>query len=177
MKRGAPLRNKTPLRRKTPMRASNRFPSKGDPGTATAANDAVPASLDAPVWPKPTRKQRKAPKPTPRRPMRKALPRRVTRPGPGSDPAYLAEVRKLPCCAPRGILLRQAMHDCDGPIHAHHAGPKTNDRTAVALCWKHHQAWHDANGVFKGWRKPERREWADAAIDDTRRLVASRRAA
>jgi alkylhydroperoxidase/carboxymuconolactone decarboxylase family protein YurZ len=51
----SPLRNKTPLRRKTPLRASNRFPSKGDPGAATAANEAVPVSMEALRFPKPTR--------------------------------------------------------------------------------------------------------------------------
>jgi hypothetical protein len=110
-------------------------------------------------------------------PIRKKLPRRITRPGPGSDPAYLTEVRKLPCCAPRISLVGTEALLHDGDVVAHHAGPKTNDSTAVALCFKHHDQWHAGNGVFKGWFKSERREWADAAIDDTRRLVAEARAA
>lgn len=103
--------------------------------------------------------------------MRKALPRRITRPGPGSSPAYLTEARKLPCLA--RDLGPKGPYSCEGDIVAHHAGPKVNDSTAVPLCAKHHQQWHDANGVFKGWGKEGRRAWAKAAIDATRLLVAA----
>ena len=95
--------------------------------------------------------------------MRKALPRRVTRPGPGSDPAYLDAVRKLPCyCEGFG---------CYGDIVAHHAGPKSWDKGAVPLCVKHHAEWHDGNGSFKRWDKAERRAWADYAIRSTQHWV------
>lgn len=111
-------------------------------------------------------------KPLRRGRLRKAAqPRRVTRPGPGSDPAYLAKVRKLPCCAPRISLVGPEALMHEGDVVAHHAGRKTNDSTAVALCWKHHGQWHDLNGVFKGWNKEQRRYWASAAIDDTRRII------
>jgi hypothetical protein len=60
---------------------------------------------------------------------------------------------------------------CEGDVVAHHAGPKSNDSTAVPLCHKHHQQWHDANGVFKGWIKQLRRTWAAMAIDATRLAV------
>ena len=83
--------------------------------------------------------------------MRKKAPRRVTRPGPGSDPAYLDAVRKLPC---------MLIVDCEGEVVAHHAGPKANDSTAVPLCWKHHGEWHDANGPFKWLDKTSQRDWA-----------------
>ena len=112
-----------------------------------------------------------------KRPMRKALPRRVTRPGPGSDPAYLEAVRKLPCRiqAQREAAGFTTYGTCAFPSQAHHAGPKKNDSTAVPLCWGHHDQWHSGNGIFKGWTKADRRAWADAAIDDTRRLVAESR--
>jgi hypothetical protein len=116
--------------------------------------------------PKPVRAP-KARKPLLRKkPMREALPRRITRPGPGSDPVYLAKVRRLKCAKPIGI--RFGYWPCGGDIVAHHAGPKSNDSTAVPLCVKHHAQWHDANGVFKGWDREQRRAWAAATIAWTR---------
>lgn len=111
------------------------------------------------AFPKPVR----APKRN-RKPLRRLTwlvakpPRRVTRPGPGSDPAYLAKVRELPCCAPA------ALSEHRGDVVAHHAGPKSNDSTAVPLCAACHSAWHDGNGWTKGWSKEFRRAWADSAI-------------
>jgi hypothetical protein len=59
-----------------------------------------------------------------------------------------------------------------GDVVAHHAGPKTNDSTTVPLCFGHHDAWHSANGAFKGMDKEQRRKWAEFAIAETRLLVA-----
>lgn len=104
--------------------------------------------------------------PLTRTPMRRSLrPRRETRPGPGRDEAYLVWVRSLPCCLRRN-------GDCLGIVHAHHAGPKRMDRTAIPLCKRHHGDWHDAagNGYFGGWRKDARRDWAAAAIGLTQLL-------
>lgn len=98
-------------------------------------------------------------------------PRRVTRPGPGSDPGYLQKVRGLECARPRISLDGESDLICEGDIVAHHAGPKSNDSTAVALCVKHHQQWHDGNGIFRRWRKVDRRNFAEALIDDTRRII------
>lgn len=98
-----------------------------------------------------------------------------------ADKAYLEAVRQLPCCHPRLSLIGPDALLCQGRIHAHHAGRKPGtslkapDSTAIALCEAHHRQWHDANGVFSGWTKADRRRWADAAIDDTRRLVATTR--
>lgn len=113
--------------------------------------------------------------------MRRKAPRRLR--GPKSQPAYLEAVRALPCAAPGslGAILAWGLLDTGhaGRIHAHHAGRrpgvgmKADDSTVIAMCEKHHRAWHDATGVFAGWTKADRRAWADAAIDDTRRLVAS----
>ena len=104
--------------------------------------------------------------------MKRKPARRLTRPGPGSDLSYLEAVRKLPCLAPLDISMPAASM-CEGPVVAHHAGPKSNDSTGVPLCWKHHQNWHDLNGVFKGWMKSDRRLWADMAIAHTRLSVRS----
>ena len=103
---------------------------------------------------------------------RAGAPRRVTRPGPGSDPAYLEAVRKRPCMVQQ-FVYAQRLRDlfCGGDVVAHHAGPKINDSTAVPLCVTHHSHWHDANGAFKGWNKCERRIWAEQAIAVTRGVL------
>lgn len=125
--------------------------------------------------PKPTRAPKKARQPLKRlRWMVKKAPRRITRPGPGSDPVYLAHVRNLPCRVLR-VWVNSGVRFCEGDTVAHHAGPKTNDSTAVPLCVKHHAQWHDLNGVFKGWKKADRRGWADRAIEDIRSIIAGRR--
>lgn len=43
------------IQRRTPLRSRPKVFSKGDPGTATAASEAVPVSLEAPKFPKPSR--------------------------------------------------------------------------------------------------------------------------
>lgn len=122
------------------------------------------------------------------KPMRRKVPRRVRRSG---DPEYMEKVRRLPCCAPRSVIVfayeprkgfidpGTARSDVEhsGRIHAHHAGRrpgtgmKAHDDTCIALCEKHHRQWHDGTGVFAQWDKIDRRMWADAAIADTQRLI------
>lgn len=100
--------------------------------------------------------------------MKRRLPRRLKRTG--ADPAFLSDVRRLPC----------RMHSvlCYGRIHAHHAGErpgiamKAPDNTAIPLCETHHREWHAATGMFFGWTKLLRRYWADEAIEWTRAAVA-----
>lgn len=112
-------------------------------------------------------------------PIRRKRARREVNQTP-ADAAYLKAVRLLPCCAPRAFLPLALVNDLDhaGLVHAHHAGRKpgtslkAHDSTAIPLCDKHHRAWHGANGVFRGWTKAQRRYWADAAIQDTRRIIA-----
>lgn len=111
--------------------------------------------------PKPIARPKKARKPIRRSRMKRRLPRRVTRPGPGSDPAYLQRVRERRCLVGSCV-------DGELPSHAHHAGPKSNDSTAVPLCSRHHREWHDANGFFRGATKEARRAWAATAITVTR---------
>ncbi|MGL5361680.1 MAG: hypothetical protein ACRDBH_02285, partial [Bosea sp. (in: a-proteobacteria)] len=60
----------------------------------------------------------------------------------------------------------------DGRIHAHHAGPrglgqKAHDETCIALCEKHHRAWHDAKEPFDNMGKSGRMRWRDAQIEWT----------
>ena len=63
-------------------------------------------------------------------------------------------------------------------MEAHHAGQrpgmskKAPDDTCIPLCLIHHENWHKANGVFKGWDKAKRREWADRQIIHTRAAIA-----
>lgn len=93
------------------------------------------------------------------------------RPREGSDPAYLARVRQMPCCAAR-------LSSCEGTaVDAHHAGPrpgvamKAHDRTAVPLCRHHHQRFHDAAHPFRRWSKAMRREWQDEQIRITQEAL------
>jgi hypothetical protein len=103
---------------------------------------------------------------------RRATPRRSSR---VVDPQFLAVVRTLPCCAPW-------LPRCTSPAEAHHAGyrgigQKSSDTEAIPLCRTHHSDWHDCRGVFAGWSKESRAEWAAAAIARTRAAVALMRSA
>ena len=102
--------------------------------------------------------------------MKRKAPRRVTRPGPGGDPGYLAKVRTMECVAPRRAINAEDTA-CWGPMQAHHAGRKDRDTTAVPLCLRHHDHWHGAYGVFRYWNRDARRIWAEVTIESTRRLV------
>jgi hypothetical protein len=64
-------------------------------------------------------------------------------PKPMRDAAYLAFVRERDCCARDGVFT-----SCDGPIEAHHFGPrgmgqKADDWYAVPLCQYCHRHFHD----------------------------------
>ncbi len=97
---------------------------------------------------------------TSRMPARRSTPRRSSR---VSDPAYLAWVRTLVCCA-------RDLSPCSGGIEADHAakkvggGRKSDDRGAIALCRSHHQARHDYAGPFRSWTAPQLRAWLDEHI-------------
>jgi hypothetical protein len=117
--------------------------------------------------PKPTPRPPKARKPLKRSWIRRKAPRRLKREG--SDRAYLAWVRTLPCVV--GYPWFRAMNCCDGRIHAHHAIHRSQggkDRDAIPLCEKHHRQWHEANGVFAEFSRLERFAWAVRAIAETR---------
>ena len=187
MKRGAPLRRFTPLRSsskletRTPLRSrgvkvggANGSRSKAETLKGTGAQPLVALEgQQGTKFPKPAPRSHGAPARLRRSPMRKGgTPKRLSRPG--SDPVYLEEVRKLPCRVRRPWGVSGSAQACSGDVVAHHAGPKSNDSTAVPLCWEHHQQWHDGTGVFDDWRKPERREWAATAIAETRTAVRER---
>lgn len=90
------------------------------------------------------------------------------------DPAYVARVKLMPCCARR-------LSGCTGPVDPHHAGGlvhgrgvglKPPDRTCIALCRGHHDALHDGRYPFSvsdRWTKSRRRRWQDAQIARTQK--------
>ena len=81
----------------------------------------------------------------------------------GEDPERVAWIRSQPCTM-------RSQDPCSGPVEAHHAGrdrgmsQRAHDDTCVPLCRKHHAAWHSASGVFRTYKKAERRAWADAKV-------------
>jgi hypothetical protein len=89
------------------------------------------------------------------------------------DREYMQRVRGLAC------IVRHMLPDsadgwtCDGwEMHAHHAGErglgqKCSDYETVPLCMVHHRDYHDCTGPFAGWSREKRREFAQAAIEDT----------
>lgn len=96
--------------------------------------------------------------------MVKRAPKRLSRPG--TDLAYLAKVRTLPCFV--------ASSACWGRIHAHHAIHRSQggkDDVAVPLCFHHHACWHGAIGVFTGLSRMQRFAWAMKAIAVTREAI------
>lgn len=108
--------------------------------------------------------KRHTPMPRPRRwGIKPGKPKRLSRVG--ADPAYLAFVRTLECCA-------KGWGRCEGVIEANHArkgvgmGRKAPDRETFPLCHKHHAEWHDANGTFKGWLREQRRTFERFCIWD-----------
>ena len=115
--------------------------------------------------PKPSARWKKPRKPLVRTRMKRKPPRRLKKAG--SDPAYLAWVRTLPCAVPFPGL------GCKGRMHAHHAGRKPGvalkapDSTAIPLCDAHHRQWHDASGIFADLTKAERASYADMQIART----------
>lgn len=59
---------------------------------------------------------------------------------------------------------------CRGPVQCCHEGArkpgmglKSPDAVSFSMCSRHHlDAWSIHAGVFRGWSKEQRREWADA---------------
>lgn len=75
------------------------------------------------------------------------------------DTAYMLWVKTLPC------LMAGVWGTCQGTVEADHAGlrgmgRKAPDNTTIPLCHYHHHS-----GRFpRGWDKPLRRAWLDAAV-------------
>jgi hypothetical protein len=76
--------------------------------------------------------------------------------------AHLTVIRSLPCCLARV----EGAGPCCGPVEAHHAKHeragaklKSPDATALPLCLRHHNDFHQLSGYFKGWRREQLRDW------------------
>jgi len=78
-------------------------------------------------------------------------------------PAYMAWVRRQPCCA-------RHLSPCIGRIDPDHAGRKeaafrkVSDRTCIPMCRRHHRERDEFSGAFRGWLRDEMRRWLDAKI-------------
>ena len=75
-------------------------------------------------------------------------------PRPADDPAYLAQVRSLPCCICDSLGRPQ-----EGPTFAHHcihgrfSQRKAPDCMAIPLCHWHHQGTCGVHTIPTGWRR------------------------
>lgn len=124
-------------------------------------------------YPKPVKREAKPRRPLKRSWIKRKPPRRLKRAG--SDPARLAWVRTQRC-----LLYQPSLHmrcECWGGIHPHHAIHRSQggkDDAAVPLCFRHHRAWHDHDGVFKGLSRLERFAWAVRAIAATQAAYEAR---
>ena len=135
------------------------------------------------AFPKPAPKAKRARKPLARRTrvnQKRAKPRR----GPPRDPAYRVAVRGLAkCCAPSLLTGTGTAWYCEGPFEASHTGEdkggsmKASDYSCVCKCRKHHRHWDGRSGVFAGWSRERRQEWAAAVVAETQaRLGLTREA-
>lgn len=103
--------------------------------------------------------------------MKKQSPRRVAarkalRP-------YLGLIAKMPCAGELGVKTStRTWRDrrCSGPIQVCHLGPKPGmgmkcpDDETGPMCLLLHTDFDQHKGVFAGWSRSERREWADGII-------------
>lgn len=99
------------------------------------------------------------------------------------DEAWLAEVRRLPCCGPPhqppfGSISREEWNRCEGPVEADHAGArpigrKASDDTAIPLCSRHHRMRTDYSGCFAHFDATRMRAWCDERIAETRVTVTA----
>jgi len=116
----------------------------------------------------------------PWRPARKPMKKRATRIRPRSrtkkyarrerDTLRMLWTKQQACVGPM-------LHECQGPIEAHHAGrrglgQKAHDSTVIPLCQAAHRHWHEGGAAFKGWTNYEKRAWADRVIGSMQVLYA-----
>jgi hypothetical protein len=97
--------------------------------------------------------------------LRRRRPRRLDRPG--ADLARLRFCYVGPCAARATI----AGHRCRGRLEACHEGRagirirgmalKVPDDQTFAMCSAAHREWTRHTGVFRGWSRANRKEWAD----------------
>jgi hypothetical protein len=125
--------------------------------------------------PKPEPRPKKARRPMKRTRIRSRRPRRLDTAQ--SDPARLAFVREQACVVPFSETLPGSgfavTGGCKGRTEACHEGKKPgigmkcNDAETLPMCSSHHGQWTDHRGVFAGWTKEQRRQWADERIAET----------
>lgn len=88
------------------------------------------------------------------------------------DQAHKDKIKLLPCCAPG------APAGCWGPIDPSHTGArglgqKADDTSCVPHCRGHHDQWENHHGVFAGWTREQRREWAACEAARAQAMVAA----
>jgi len=86
----------------------------------------------------------------------------------GEDETYLIWIRVQRCC----------FCDAGAPSDPHHKtgggmGTKSHDNTAIPLCRRCHQAFHDHVKMFRWWDKEQKRNWHEAMIRLHRALYAA----
>lgn len=87
---------------------------------------------------------------------------------------YLAWVRDQRC----RLSYKVAAGPCLGRIEADHMGSrplgrKADDRSACAMCSRHHADRHAHRGFFRGFNAALMRAWCDAQIEATRLIYES----
>lgn len=100
---------------------------------------------------------------------KRSKPRRSSR---VRDKAYLEFIRRESCCAYLVQVPSLSVHihsECEGRVHAHHAGArgygqKASDRTCIPLCMRHHRAFHDLGWPFIVMQREERLAWVMGQI-------------
>lgn len=71
------------------------------------------------------------------------------------NPAYLAEVRKLPCCICEAFgEVQRSETQAHHPIHDRYSHERVPDREAIPLCEGHHQGLRDTTktAIHRGKR-------------------------
>lgn len=79
------------------------------------------------------------------------------------DFAYMAWVRRQPCCA-------RDLGGCSGRVEADHAGSrglgrKADDDTCIPLCHAHHVQRGSFSGPFRTWDQVQMRGWLTSMVD------------
>ncbi len=72
----------------------------------------------------------------------------------GADPAYLAFVRGLRCCACGALPPNHPHHEI---LNGRGKSQKAPDRRSLPLCFDDHDDFHLVRGRFSGWTKEQRR--------------------
>lgn len=79
--------------------------------------------------------------------------------------AYRAWIRRQPCRVCSGGAYAVGQNEAHHHTGKRGLGQKASDRYMIALCWRCHQAFHEARGPFAGWSQAQRRDWQDEAAE------------